>query len=522
MNIDKERFDLSEQLMIDSIRSHYPDLDIRRGTAIRDLVIRPQATLSGVMGMETDKAMASYTLQSMKESGVDVNSEDIDRILVNMGSSYRDGTPSSGYVRFIFSTGSSRVIHAGFNISCEGRSFYTADSVTVSSKPGNGLSYDVMTLGNTETYSVPIQVVASDNGASHNLPAGSVFHQTSDKLANLVEIVSTHSFTGGTDPETLDDVIDRLPVALSSRGLTSRDSVSALLGDKYGGSIVAVSLEGLGSATQARNRTLGMSVGGFVDAYIRTFREPVVKVVRKAAVAEDGMYVLDLDVEESAGAYHILSVTDWDGTYSPASVGASSYHFTFDRSLSEDTGGHRIARVDDASLSSYQKVSVTVYDGAALSGDPGDFKIEMYAAPLIYDIQRYCDSPSVRNVGVDFLVKSPVVASITLTAKVYVPEDSDDTAETIRDRCVRYINSHSFVRVFRLSGLLQVIGHKVDMYPGRPVLQMSIRRADGKVINWSGSSDIDLGDVRDPDKYVDTNTVVFAADPRNIHITLAR
>lgn len=516
----------SEAIIVDALRQEYSHLDLRRGGAIRDLVVRPQAAVGAMIASTADETLSIANLYSMRDRDT-IDIDAVNAILSNFNTSYREGTTSYGYVRFIFETDVTRVIREGLELGVDDMVFEVADTVIALSRPdnvpqdvGNDVYYDEFVFSGEVRYEVSIPIRSTTVGADRNIPAGTVFNAT-DSFSGLSEIVAIQSFTGGEDPETIDDIIKRIPYAVASRSLTSVISTKAMLMDRYGAGIVDLNLQGIRSLTQIRNRVSGVKVGGFVDAYVRTFKSPSIAVFYyKATCTDPGVYTIDLPTSDTAGAYAVRAVTDWDGTWAPTGTDASSYTITTSRGIADDTEGHRIQTPLEASLSSYQSISITVYDAVSTIGSTKELKVELYTSPLIHDIQKYCDTVGNRNASIDLVIKSPVVASLRLSAKVHVPANVERPETLLRKRALEYINSNSFVRVFSLSELVQAIGYKVEMPPNRPVLTATIYAMDGSIVKWAGSNDIDIDSIEDIGKGITNETVVFTADPANINLDI--
>lgn len=517
--LNVEDVEYTEDILIEALRDVYPKHDLRIGTAIRDLVIRPAATLCTHIDDITKELSKYTTLIGMD----DVDIESINKVLSNFNTSYRGGSKSTGYIRMMFSDGATRIVPRGYIFTYGELRFKTLDAVVVSESGGTGVAYDVFSSDGKITYSVPIAVESEIPGANNNLPTGISFGTVAGMIG-LITSYSISSFVGGTDGETIEDIIARLPEAIASRSLSNKLSMKAMLTDRFGETIQGVSLEGLGSKTQKRNRSIGLAVGGYVDAYVRTFRNPISIILRKeGTVTDNGKWGISLSKSEAAGVYAIKSVTKWDGKYAPSGTTASSYAINYTRKLSSDTGGHNIPDVPSGSLSSYQEIDIEVNDALATVGNPPEyFKVEVLAAPLIREIQEFCDSPINRNVGVDMVVKSPTVAMVSMTVTVYVPDNSEDTEDSIRYRVTEYINSQSFTDILRLSEIIQTIGYKVDMPLNTPVLRVDVHGSDGSKVTYSSSSDIDIKYIDNPDKCITNNTTVFSADPSDIHINIIR
>jgi len=506
--------------MLETVRSSYSGIDTRRGTAIRDLVVRPASTLQAYTADNATAAAGASSLERMRQEGGEIDVDAVNALLSNFNTTYKDGDYASGYVRIIFSTNGTRLLSAGFGFTAnmdESLRFELPASVSITADNSGSLTYEEMTISGQTVYTAPLRVVAKGKGTIYNIPTGTYFTPDSG-IIDLVDCLAMSSFAGGEAAETLDEVIARLPIAIASRSLTNSVSVKALLSDYYGSTVKAVSLQGMMSDTQQRNKIFGFGVGGYVDAYVRSFESPPVTIIPKTGTPIAGGYTVTLTQAESAGVYGIRAISDWNDVYSPIDSAASSYTYAVVRAVGSDLGVHKVDDTNQAAFTCYQQLTITVYDALA-GAENKDFKLELYTAPGILDMQTYCDSEAVRNTGVDFVLKTPVVARTTMTVTVYLPTGSTDTLSAIRTRIVDVINSNSFVPVLSLAAIVQAIGYRVDMGPGKLTLSCEIVGSSGVRRRITGCGDIDIRTVTDTTDYITPDTVVFSADPSDIQIT---
>jgi len=518
--VTQDQFTTAETLMLETVRSSYSGIDTRRGTAIRDLVVRPSSTLQAYTAENANAAAGASSLERMRQEGGDIDVDAVNAILSNFNTTYKDGDYASGYVRMVFSSNGTRLLTSGFGVTANldtALRFEIPESLSITADSSGTLTYEEMAIGGETVYTVPIRVVATGKGTIYNIPTGTYFTPDTG-LIDVVDCLAMSSFSGGAAAETIDEVIARLPVAIASRSLTNSVSVKALLSDYYGSSIAAVNLQGMMSETQQRNKVFGIGVGGYVDAYIRSFASPAITIIPKTGTPIAGGYTVTLIQAESAGVYGIRAISDWNGVYSPIDSAASSYTYASTRAIGSSLGIHKIDDTAQAAFTCYQQLTVTVYDALA-GAETKEFKLELLTAPGILDMQTYCDSEAVRNTGVDFVLKTPIVARTSMNVTVYLPTGTTDTVSAIRTRIVDVINGNSFVPILGLAAIVQAIGYRVDMGPGKLTLACDITGASGVSRKITGCGDIDIRTVTDTTDYITPDTVVFAADPADIQIT---
>lgn len=517
-SVTQDAFDNAEALMLEAVRNDYSGIDLRRGTAVRDIMIRPSATLHAYTSANADAAAGYGSLEKMRQAGGTVDVDAVNAILSNFNTTYRDGEYASGYIRLVFSNNSTRLLPAGFGFNTSTDPvlrFNIPEALSFSVSSGASVQYETMTISGTTVYTVAVRVVAEAKGSAYNVPNGTYFEPV-NQVIGLVDSLAMSSFSGGDDAETIDEVIARLPTAIASRSLSNATSVKARLTDQFGAVIKEVSLQGMGSATQDRGKLLGISVGGYVDGYIRCFDGPAITVIPKTGVRSGSTYTVTLTQAESAGVYAVRAISDWNSSYAPVDSASTTYAFSTVRALGSTLSGHRILTADQAAFSCFQQLTITVYDANA-SADK-DLKVELFVAPGLLDMQDYVDLPAVRNSGVDLVLKAPPVCRVSLNATVYVPANVTETTADIRTRVVDYINTQSFTSTLSLARIIQYIGYQVDVAPTKITLSGVLEGAGGQAKLISGCSDLDLTREFDAADYLTVDTVVFAADPADITI----
>jgi len=518
-SVTQDAFDNAEALMLEAVRTDYSGIDLRRGTATRDLMIRPAATLHAYTSSNADAAAGYGSLEKMRQAGGTVDVDAVNAILSNFNTTYRDGEYASGYIRLVFSNNGTRLLPAGFGFNTSTDPvlrFNIPEALSFSTSSGASIQYEPMTISGATVYTVAVRVVAELKGSAYNIPNGTYFEPV-NQVIGLVDSLAMSSFSGGDDAETIDEVIARLPTAIASRSLSNATSVKARLSDQFGAVVKEVSLQGMGADTQDRGKLLGIAVGGYVDGYIRCFDGPAVTVIPKTGVWDgDVAYTVTLTQAESAGVYAVRAISDWNSSYSPIDSVSSSYAFSTVRTVGPTLSGHRVLTADQAAFSSFQQLTITVYNANANANK--DLKVELFVAPGLLDMQEYVDLPAVRNTGVDLVLKAPPVCRVSLNATVYVPANVTETTAEIRTRVVDYINTQSFTSTLSLARIIQYIGYQVDVAPTKITLSGVLEGAGGQAKLISGCSDLDLTPSFDAADYLTTDTVVFAADPSDITI----
>ena len=341
------------------------------------------------------------------------------------------------------------------------------------------------------------------------------------------------NFSAGVDEETIDAVIARLPSAVSYKALESRTSIDAKLQARFTGSSVqiqATSVQGYGDLAQIRDKhnPMGFSVGSRVDVYARTFTAPSILILQKTAkLIAPNTYQFSLDRIDAPGFYAIRSITEIDVTLSASVSGLpaiGSYAFTEVRSAEgiQDTF-HDIDpnnSMIEAAYTVYQQSTVTI-TGIPASDATHTFKVELFVAPGLTDIQNFFDTDTVRNIEADYIARCPLICLVTMDVKAYHSARTPIDVSQMQQDIVNYINSRSFVPRLTRSELACILhadgATRTDLGASGMMLQGTVRDASGLVHNLSGDS-LEIDQIAIPTSLLTHSTVVFAADTSSIFI----
>lgn len=516
-NVIQSDFDVAEALVISHVRDTYPGLDLRRGTVLREQLIRPASILQALNDARALDKTSAITLADLKDKA-DPDISTINSLLSNFNLEYNSGSRSRGFVKIYFSGPGSYAIPAAAVFSTDDSVRFETDvGVVVTS---GSATPTLIKINDTRYYGV-VPATAVEPGTVGNVPTGTNL-TSSEKLVNLIGASAYSSFGGGTDPESVETAISRIKPALAQRSLANPVSVLGLFRDKFGSVISGVSLQGFGAPAQWRDRmnVHGISHGGCVDAYVRTFNSAPISVLTKVGYKDsNGDYVVSLSRYDAEGYYAVRSVTDDDG--SDTAVENPSVSYLFKDSRAATSGNHSIPTADLAVFSVYQAGMITVM-GVDDTAESHEFKLEFYVAPGLGDIQAYADSDAIRNEGTDFLVRSPLLCLVGFKAVAYQTPGSDVSGLSLKTKIASYINGLGFKGKLSLSELIHVICsngiQRVGMRPGELAITGRVLGADMVWRVMTGDTVLDLDDLKSERALIGSKTTVFVCDPYDVDI----
>jgi hypothetical protein len=543
-DVTQATFDQAEATVISLLRSAYPALDLRRGTVLREILVRPASAFYALEDDRYNQLRLTRSLTSIAQNPDAATADDVNHILANFNITTRVGSTAHGTALIKVRYDRSYYIPSTFVLEASGGIQYRVEQAYTVSSDSNA-SIDSLPLygpGADQAYYFMLPVVALVAGEDSDITAGTALDATV-AFDGFITAEAYTDFLGGTDAETVDELIARLPAAISNRSLDSRRAIEAILrspdGGNFDGVLQALSVQGYGDAGQLRDKhnASGVATGGKVDIYVRTFQRPATTVLRKTGtLIAPNTYQFTLSRDEAPGFYAIRMVTDADVVASPVLdfenlpvVG--SYDIVDARSTSGLTASiHDIdmanALVETAGTI-YQTSTITVNHVSTGGGATHDFRVEIYVAPALAQIQDYVDEDTVRNVKADHLIRCPFLCLVGVRATVVAAPGAELNISAMQIAVADYINSRSFVTELTESEIIGVLHQfpimRVDTSSDQQrgfVLQGILRDAAGAIHQLEGHT-LDIAAVSDADCLLLPATCVFAAHTGDIIISVS-
>lgn len=530
-DVTQAQFDDAFSIIIDVLRTGYPELDLRTGTALRSLLLEPSATVSALNVARAEHLASALSVLGLTQS-FDVP-DDVARLsaaalLSNFNITYNAGYYASGDVLIRVDASREYHIPAGFSFMADnGRSFTLHD--TYRATPGGA------DTSNDEALIVPllphtagglffvVPAIADEIGARGNIVEGTALTPSSS-LYGLIQATAWGPFSGGAAAEDVHTAMARIPTAIAARGMTSTGSITAQLFDRFSVGdprVTALSVQGYGDPAQIRDKhnVLGVSTGGRADVFVRTGAGlPVITLLKPASYVPGVGHVISIPASEAPGAYAVK------GVFEPGSEAImGTYAFIEAREASADcaTAGHDIdvRNPTEFTFTAYQTLKITV-TGAGTTDKL--FKVALYTFPGIDTVQEYIDASNVRNSFADIIVRSalPCIISVVATVRYHATLQPPDITK-MRDAVTDYINSRNFAKRITRSEITAVMLEAGALSADLGIMGMRLKGrilgADGAWRELSGDA-IDAEDVANGAALIDRNTVVFATSADMISI----
>ena len=521
--------------------SKYQNLDLSPGTVLYDLLLRPASELWALETKHYNFAQVVRSLQTMADSGEVIDPAYVNAILSNFSIQMISGNKASGIVLVKVSKDHEYTIPLGTVFTDSfGLNYLTTTDVSVSMVPLT--TQTSLVQASDGNYFFLINVLAENYGTQYLLKQGTRLNM-SISIFDFISAEVYSDFSGATPPETINELITRIPTAISNRGLESRTSIGAVLTAPENGNftnIRALSIIGAGDPGQLRDKhnTLGGSMFGRVDIYPRTFFAPTLVTLSKTGTrVAPGVYSITISKDDAPGFYVVKSITDAESVVAPlftfnTLLAVGSYPFTEVRAASGLTDISHDISVDNSVietfLTCYQSATLLVTNVTTSPVENHPFKVELYCAPNIKEIQVYVDRSDIRNIKADYLVRSPLICMVALRVTIEVDTNSTLTESSVKDALVNYINNKSFATKLTQSeiiGVITALGVKdIDMSDDLTrgfKMQGNIRDAAGCMHTLTGPA-LYINDVADESVLLLSTTCVFGCTTNDVSVSLRR
>jgi hypothetical protein len=207
----------AELLAKQILEAKYPDMDLREGTAIRDLNLRPAAFLLALCKKGFDYYFDQNTVGNITD---ETPSEIVDDLMSNLFLTRNLGTQSVINVRLYFAREKSVTLTTNNSFSTDGvLLFYPTESATY---PSTAMSFDSF----HNEYYIDIDLQAAETGTDYNISSGSLLYFSNfDPYFLRGEI--NYLAQASVDGETNSEFVSRASSAISTRNLVNKPSIAS-------------------------------------------------------------------------------------------------------------------------------------------------------------------------------------------------------------------------------------------------------------------------------------------------------
>ena len=424
MITDMNYKDSAEEVVIAALASANPEADTRKGTAIRELVVAPQASIYANMQdyiAEHTKGLAELLAETVP------NYERIEALLSNINMTRLPGIKASGLLLGYVAYSTDISFAEGYKIKAGDLVYEVTEAVTLT--PTARLDGD--------GYFILIPVTAEAVGVEYNIAAGTAMEEQGLTVGGPI---TAHIMTGGAGAESATAIAARLEegiptgvVSLASRkGLASLAKIYPALRD--------VNAVGLGDAEMIRDTTNPFGTSGMcVDVYVKTYDEPVIHTLAIEAVLGQIRLTNPGDLLTIKQIYE-----------EPSDVYGTLLEPVHTLLQTTSANPHLTAVDDDMYLSTYAEYQITLNKSIT-----GTVYVDVYTCPYLADLQATVDSPEHKSFNADVVVKAAV--PVYLGMELSIIADSTINEDMIESAVVNYVNTRNIGQPLYLTELVDAL-----------------------------------------------------------------
>ena len=488
--LDTELVDDYAALLASLMQAAYPELNLRPGGVLYDLVIQKAAAAHVYEATALDQLKANWNMAAVRDDPEAADPAIVDALLSNFNTTRSEGTKAIGEVEIVLKQQHALTISAGTAFLSGSLRFVTSVDHVVVLDPDDRTSDSdrVLIEQGDGTWSFRVSAAAEAFGLAGNVPAGTGF-TVSPQPIYFSEARAAGDFSGGSDPDTNASVVERASAGITGKVLASPSHAAARLYEVVPSS-TALSVIGMQDPEMTRDQRsiLGVSVGGRVDAYLRTQAYVDTTVVTVEAELVDAAlhrYSVTLTRDQAAGVFDVIGVTP-EGA--GASVTLTRVSTTWGYDVSDLDVHPDVRSADEAAFSRYQTVTLVFDD----PGDAGSYDVYVLRVPGVDVAQDACLDPDHRDPTADWLVRAPIpiVTGITLVVK-YRPGVTVD-ASAVQAAVIDAVNAQSFVKELSASVVVDAASSALPKgaYVHMPINMVGEILRPDRTSNWlrSGNS----------------------------------
>lgn len=232
--------------IIERIKAQDPEIDVREGSGVYDLLINPLSSILSAYQTDHIKIKNRQGITNIEE----LTESELDAVAANYLAKRNTGNLSQGYIKMYFRTPKSVTIPRGTKFTDESGllEFETVNAYDISKYQ---MSKNLSDFPNYDTG--PIFVQAVSPGAEYNIPAGSISNIKTGAISPL-KVNNTEAFALGDDSETNPEFLERLKNNLYNLSLGSPNGLKTQIKEQKS-SVVDVEIIGAGDRLMVRDLT---------------------------------------------------------------------------------------------------------------------------------------------------------------------------------------------------------------------------------------------------------------------------
>jgi hypothetical protein len=452
-----------------ALREVYPDIDVRPGSPLGDVVLSPFGMLVAMMEVAVNRFASDLDLENVA-SGVIYNCDFVERFLKNFAVFPQLSLKSTGVIRLVFNTNKMYELDRRMQF-LNGTNVFTIRLPYIDHGAIHPGILQVLPVGSTVspqenelvlsdlgngTYAVEIPV---EGQMDSTVEAAAIF-EINMPIAELVTAYAVVNFDSGNPGTSLKSLAEKTRQTFPAAALTSKTCARSFMQKEFP-DLLSASAMVTGDTLMLRStaNALGI-VPGRVDLYVRSKQYDTVyeQVIRVKYDESLGKYLSKLAL--IAPTYYIenLSTQDVDGNTITLSVGSGL-------DIYSKSNNPNKAPLLTCAGTSYEDLWVAFdmpkYTSGVNIGDDRlatytlngvrytNFTIRYYTDPLFKFIEQRVDASDVKPAGVDILVRPFIPIKISQFNVQYSKQTGVSVSiDNSRSEIYNYIRQLSYPKTY--------------------------------------------------------------------------
>ena len=440
----------AQALLADIIADVAPEVNVREGSAVNDLLVKPHALLyqrfiNSFMVMARNQSVLAAEFMSMDELDAFAANHYVERI---------QGSLALATVRIYVTEPIALVITPEDIFTAEGnRRYYSRQYIQISSG-------EMLFNREGELFFVDVPVEAETFGSEYNVTSGDI--NTWLGAPDVVSYVSNpNDGVDARDVEDNEDLIRRTVFSIGNRSLVNALGISAILREEFP-ELVRVVPIGAGDPEMKRDILAGFHVYGKTDIYISAI-DVTTNFIDILNVSEET--ILNRTSMGNLPLLDILSIEIVDPvTGEPTGVILSPT----DYQLISENPDDRFSAHESLKLQLIPEVTGT------------DIRMTFRWSPQILTVENFCQSDEARVLCEDVRIKHlvPVFISFNVNYKAMGTLDEDKIITELKD----WVNNFQPEEEFHVSDIIDTLyRHGADFVEQPLMVEATYMHQDGSV-----------------------------------------
>lgn len=532
--LDAGYVDQAHSYITQRITEYAPNVETKRGV-LHDILFHLEAVLQAAQDTYADQLRRSNSLLTASADPELANDTIINQIASNFRTERFAGTQANGKCVIVLNAFIPSSVSPSVTFSASGKTFVPTGQFigrTDSTQVVGANDRLIKPLGDGTFYYV-IDMISVEVGSANNIGRNTKL-TPSVSIANFVTAYAEGSFFGGSDYESNADFVKRLQEGISSKNVSNRATISAMIRDQASfKSFLDISTVGYGDAEQQRyHGVFPIASGNRLDIYVRPQAVPPVTKLQKTATlvgrqGGGGLWQVSLAKSDVPGFYDVVKVIKATVTDSDSQTGLEVVSDIRGYDLTDETVSFipDITSFEEAVYSAYQTSVIrfidTTTDPELAEGTTQDYSLFVRSMSSIRELQNFVGGRDVRPAGGDVIVKAAIPCDLKLSFVIFKKvTDSDPDLTSIKTALAEKVNKSGFAGRLYASTLHSVIHGFLTASQSVSAIEMfgSIRKPNGDKIYIRDFDTLELPN--DASSMVSNKTTVFVLDPQNIGVSV--